>query len=191
MRTDARERMIASAIWLFRQHGYEGTGFRDVIEHSGAPRGSIYHHFPGGKSELGVEAVRWAGEFFNELLQEVLASEGPAEGLGTFIRWWSEYIESRGFRAGCPVVGVAVASHPEAPELLEAAATAFELWEHTLSAAFRERGLGVARARDLASLVVGALEGATIMSRASRTAEPLERVARELTRATASSFPEA
>ncbi|MGH2555433.1 MAG: TetR/AcrR family transcriptional regulator [Actinomycetota bacterium] len=189
MRTDARERMIASAIWLFRQHGYEGTGFRDVIEHSGAPRGSIYHHFPGGKSELGVEAVRWAGEFLNRLLGEVLASEGPTEGLGTFIRWWTDYVESRGFRAGCPVVGVAVASRPEAPELAEAATTAFKLWERTLAAAFHGHGLGMARSRDLASLVVGALEGATIMSRASRTTEPLERVARELTRTTAASFP--
>jgi AcrR family transcriptional regulator len=50
--SDSRNRMIQSAALLFREHGYSGTGFRDVIEHSGAPRGSIYHHFPGGKEEL-------------------------------------------------------------------------------------------------------------------------------------------
>ena len=59
---DTRTRMIVSATELFREHGYSGTGFRDVVEHSGAPRGSIYHHFPGGKAELAEEAVRMASD---------------------------------------------------------------------------------------------------------------------------------
>jgi AcrR family transcriptional regulator len=65
MATDSRERMVRSAAYLFRERGYSGTGFRDVIAHSGAPRGSIYHHFPGGKVQLAQEAVRYAGEFLN------------------------------------------------------------------------------------------------------------------------------
>src|SRR4051812_49001651 len=59
---DSKKRMVESAALLFREQGYSGTGFRDVIGHSGAPRGSIYHHFPGGKSELAAETVRYAGE---------------------------------------------------------------------------------------------------------------------------------
>ena len=58
MGTDSRERMVRSAAYLFRERGYSGTGFRDVIAHSGAPRGSIYHHFPDGKAQLAEEAVR-------------------------------------------------------------------------------------------------------------------------------------
>lgn len=65
MGTDSRERMVRSAAFLFRERGYSGTGFRDVIAHSGAPRGSIYHHFPGGKAQLAEEAVRYAGDFLN------------------------------------------------------------------------------------------------------------------------------
>lgn len=65
MGTDSRERMVRSAAFLFRERGYSGTGFRDVIAHSGAPRGSIYHHFPEGKAQLAEEAVRYAGEFLN------------------------------------------------------------------------------------------------------------------------------
>ena len=53
--------MIRSAALLFRENGYSGTGFRDVIAHSGAPRGSIYHHFPDGKEQLAADTVEWAG----------------------------------------------------------------------------------------------------------------------------------
>src|SRR6185295_9766806 len=59
---DSKRRMVESAAVLFREQGYSGTGFRDVIAHSGAPRGSIYHHFPGGKSQLAAETVRYAGD---------------------------------------------------------------------------------------------------------------------------------
>src|SRR3712207_8589123 len=50
---------------LFRssERGVQGTSFADVLEHSGAPRGSIYHHFGGGKTQLAEEATRWAGEY--------------------------------------------------------------------------------------------------------------------------------
>ena len=58
-----RERMIVSTALLMRERGARATSLDDVLEHSGAPRGSIYHHFPGGKVQLGVEAVRYAGEF--------------------------------------------------------------------------------------------------------------------------------
>ena len=62
-RSDSRERMLGSAVQLLREQGYTGTGFRDLIDHSGAPRGSIYHHFQGGKTQLAEEATRWAGDF--------------------------------------------------------------------------------------------------------------------------------
>jgi AcrR family transcriptional regulator len=54
--------MVDSAIELFRQHGYKGTGLRDVVAHSGAPWGSLHHYFPGGKEQLGVEALELAGD---------------------------------------------------------------------------------------------------------------------------------
>ena len=57
MAAGTRERMVFSAMQLFRRHGYNGTGFREVVAHSRTPRGSIYHHFPEGKAELGVDAL--------------------------------------------------------------------------------------------------------------------------------------
>src|ERR1700754_4254703 len=56
-RSDSKDRMIAAARRLFRQHGYFGTALSDVVAESSAPRGSLYFHFPGGKEELATEVA--------------------------------------------------------------------------------------------------------------------------------------
>src|ERR671915_164180 len=88
MRSDTRERMIRSAAVLFRQRGVEGTAFSDVLAHSGAPRGSIYHHFPGGKAQLAEEATRYAGEFIATGLAAALASDEPVAAIRDFTAAW-------------------------------------------------------------------------------------------------------
>ena len=70
---DSRDRMIASAIRLFSEHGLTATSVRDVVEHAGAPRGSVYHHFPGGKDQLAQEAVQSAGDRIGALIDAALA----------------------------------------------------------------------------------------------------------------------
>ena len=68
--SDTRRKMIEGAVTLLAMRGLEGTAFSDVLERSGAPRGSIYHHFPGGKAQLGVEAVESSGRFINGLIEQ-------------------------------------------------------------------------------------------------------------------------
>ena len=74
--SDARDRMIQSAALLFRERGIEGTAFADVLQRSGAPRGSVYHHFPGGKQQLAEEATRWASKSAIPVAVEVSALSG-------------------------------------------------------------------------------------------------------------------
>ena len=69
--------MIVSAALLIRERGVEATSFSDVIDHSGAPRGSIYHNFPGGKAQLVEEATRYAGDFTAAGLVAALGSDDP------------------------------------------------------------------------------------------------------------------
>ncbi|WP_455577963.1 TetR/AcrR family transcriptional regulator [Actinomadura luteofluorescens] len=102
MGTDSRERMVRSAAYLFRERGYSGTGFRDVIAHSGAPRGSIYHHFPGGKAQLAEEAVRYAGEFLNAGILAATEGGDAASAVDAFTGWWRQVLIKSEFRAGCP-----------------------------------------------------------------------------------------
>lgn len=180
MGTDSRERMVRSAAYLFRERGYSGTGFRDVIAHSGAPRGSIYHHFPGGKVQLAEEAVQYAGEFLNAGIQAAVESGDAASAVDAFVGWWRRVLVKSGFRAGCPVVAVTVESHDDAPQLVKASADAFARWEDTLATGLENAGASPDRAARLATLIVAAVEGATILCRAERTLRPLDAVVAEL-----------
>jgi AcrR family transcriptional regulator len=175
--------MLMSALKLFRRHGYNGTGFREVISISGAPRGSIYHHFPAGKAQLGAETVTRAGELANEMFERALESEKDVvAGVERFWSNWVRFIEKTNFEEGCPVVGVAAEAHPEAPQLAEAATQAFVLWERTLTDSFRRAGVPRQHAQDLALLVITALEGATVLARAARDSRPLVRAGRQVAR---------
>lgn len=172
--------MVRGAAQLLRQRGYTGTGFREVIELTGAPRGSIYHHFPGGKAQLAGEAVDYVGGLAREAIADSLDESDPIRALRAFVELWRADFERSGGRAGCPIAAVAVESHDEAPELLDSAARAFEQWRSEFADCLRGAGVPRGRADRLAALVVSAVEGAIVLSRAERHPTPLLDVAREL-----------
>ena len=172
--------MVRGAAQLLRQHGYTGTGFREVIELTGAPRGSIYHHFPGGKAQLAGEAVELVGDLTRRAIEDALAEGDPVGALRAFVELWRADFERSGHRAGCPIVAVAVEVHDDSPELRDAADRAFAQWEVAFATSLRRAGVPRARASRLGSLVVSAVEGAIIVSRARRDPAPLLDVAREL-----------
>ena len=176
---DTRTRMIVSATELFRERGYSGTGFRDVVAHSGAPRGSIYHHFPGGKAELAEAAVRMASDVVAGRIERAAASGDPQAMLDAFADGWSRQLQGSDFRAGCPVVAVAVEADV-APGVAAAATEAFERWEALFAQALRKAGIPRARCGPIATLAVAAIEGAVIQARVARTTEPLDAVLREV-----------
>jgi TetR/AcrR family transcriptional regulator, lmrAB and yxaGH operons repressor len=180
-RTDARHRMIQSAALLFRRHGIEGTSFSDVLQHSGAPRGSIYHHFPGGKAELAQEATRYAGDFIAAGLAAALAEDDPVPAMRRFTSFWLALLREGDFGAGCPVVAAAVEGD-RTPGARAAAGVAFARWEELLAGALEQRGLSRDRARSVASLAIAAIEGGIVLARAQRSTEPLEHVATEIER---------
>ncbi|MUN41741.1 TetR/AcrR family transcriptional regulator [Actinomadura litoris] len=180
MGTDSRERMVRSAAHLFRERGYSGTGFRDVIAHSGAPRGSIYHHFPEGKAQLAEEAVRYAGEFLNAGILAATEGGDAASAVDAFTGWWRQVLIRSEFRAGCPVVAVTVESHEDAPQLAAAAARVFDRWQDTLATGLGNAGVADDRAARLARLIVASVEGATILCRAHRDVAPLDDIVKEL-----------
>jgi TetR/AcrR family transcriptional regulator, lmrAB and yxaGH operons repressor len=176
---DPRERMIRSAVILFRQRGVYGTSLSDVVAHGAAPRGSIYHWFPGGKAQLAEEATRYAGDFIAGGIAGALGDDDPVAAVRAFAAMWRDILRESDFSAGCPVVS-ATLEGDRTPGAREAAGAAFARWQELLADGFRGRGVGPARARSLAALVVAAVEGAIVLSRAQRSSTPLERVADEL-----------
>jgi TetR/AcrR family transcriptional regulator, lmrAB and yxaGH operons repressor len=183
--TDARQRMIRSAALLFRRQGIEGTSFSDVLDHSGAPRGSIYHHFPGGKAQLAEEATRYAGDFIAAGLVAALADDDPVAAIRSFASSWMDILRQADFTDGCPVAAAAIEGD-KSPGARAAAAAAFTRWEQLIAGAIEGRGVPADRARSVAALVVSAIEGAIVVSRAQRSTEPLERVAAEIEQLVAS-----
>jgi len=174
----ARQKMIDSAIVLFRERGVAATSMRDIVEHGGAPRGSIYHHFPGGKQQLALEATEFAGDFIASLL-DALTTEGPAAAVDKYVGYWRSALTDKDFQDGCPVASAAL-SGDETPEARDAAGRAFGRWEGALASAIAARGVPADRARSLATLAIAAVEGALVMARAQRSDEPLRAVAAEL-----------
>ncbi len=167
--------MIESAAVLMRERGVEKTSFSEVLAHSGAPRGSIYHHFPGGKAELVDEATRYAGEFTAAAFAAALAEDDPIAAIHGFSAMWLRILERSDFSAGCPVVAAALSGGSQ-----DTAAGAFRSWERALEEALAGRGVELTRAGAIATLVIAAIEGAVVLARAERSAGPLERVASEL-----------
>jgi TetR/AcrR family transcriptional repressor of lmrAB and yxaGH operons len=175
----ARERMIESAVVLFRRHGVEGTAFSDVIEHSGAPRGSIYHHFPGGKNQLAEEATRHAAEVLTAGLVAAVEAGDPVAALRSMTRLYAEGLDRTDYAIGCPIAAAALEGE-RSPGASAAAGETFAAWEDLLAGAFRRSGVPRARSRSLATLSVSAIEGAILVARAQRSSAPLQRVGREL-----------
>ena len=176
----SRDRMVASAAMLIREKGLTGTSFGDVIEHSGAPRGSIYHHFPGGKTQLVEDAVRYAGEYIVGTIDRAAKDGDPVLVLRAFTAAWRRVLEDSDFRAGCPVVAVAVEAHDGDSALSGAVSEAFGRWQDSLVGLLRGRAIPEARARRLATTMVAAIEGAVVICRATRSVGPLNDVSREL-----------
>jgi TetR/AcrR family transcriptional regulator, lmrAB and yxaGH operons repressor len=179
MTTDSRQRMIETAALVMRERGVEATSFSEVLARSGAPRGSIYHHFPGGKAQLIEEATRYAGEFTATGLAMALAQEDPVAAIRAFSASWGRILRRSDFGAGCPVVAASLEGE-RIPGARDAAAAAFEHWEKLLAEALSPHVSSTNQAQALATLVIASIEGAVVVSRAVRSTGPLERVAGEL-----------
>jgi len=177
MARGVRERMVASAVALLARRGLQATSFSEVLEHSGAPRGSVYHHFPEGKNQMIDSALDAAGATAIELLDRK-AGEPAEEITRWFLHIWREVLIRGRFEAGCAVLAVAVAA--ETPELLEHTAEVFRGWRRRLAELLVEGGLAPVDAQRFAATLVAASEGAVVLARAEQSLEPFDLVAEQL-----------
>jgi AcrR family transcriptional regulator len=175
-----RERMVASAALLIRERGARATAISDVLEHSGAPRGSAYHYFPGGRTQLLCEAVDYAGE---HVAAVITGADDGLRLLDTLIDKYRRQLLDSDFRAGCPIVAVSVeAGERQDTEraVIERAAAVFDRWSDLIAARFIADGIAPERARELAILATSSLEGAIVLARVRRHLMPLDVVHRQL-----------
>lgn len=172
-----RDKMIAGAARLLAQRGLQATSFSTVLAATNAPRGSIYHHFPGGKEELVGAAIEAAQRHALSLIDQDMGA--PAvEVTQSFLAAWRALLTYTDFGAGCALVAVTVAG--EGDVLRQRTAEAFRAWQDKLARALAAGGLRAGDARSTATLLLAASEGAVVISRAEQDIGPFELVATQL-----------
>jgi TetR/AcrR family transcriptional regulator, lmrAB and yxaGH operons repressor len=176
---DSRTLMVRAAARLFQERGYAATSFQDVIARSGAPRGSIYHHFPGGKEQLAAEALQWYAGRMRDKLAEKRASSS-VEAIEGFLRASREAMKRSGFRAGCPVAAVALDLAPGDERLHAVVQSALQDWHLVLVRSLERDGLAEPQAHQLASFVIATVEGALLLARIERSVRPIDDITTEL-----------
>jgi TetR/AcrR family transcriptional regulator, lmrAB and yxaGH operons repressor len=169
-----RQRLVTAAAELFRRQGYAATGIKAILTAAGAPYGSLYHFFPGGKVELGRAVIEEGGlayralveTFFHDAVDSVDATEQFFDG-------GAELLESTGFADACPIATIAgeVADTHESMRI--AAAAAFDSWMSALSAHLVAHGADPDRADAVAVELFCLVEGAFLLARTTRSAEPM------------------
>jgi AcrR family transcriptional regulator len=179
MANDSRSKMVQSAAALIGSQGLNATSFSDVLADSGAPRGSIYFHFPDGKRELAKDAIHWTSEQVIAHMQACSASSA-SEVLGHFVALFQHAAEASEGAAGCAVAGVTVDIPARDVELLDYAREAFHSWEALLAEQLNDVGIAKKRAAGIAMIAIASVEGALILCRAEGGAGPLNEVAKQL-----------
>ncbi|MBS1697239.1 MAG: TetR/AcrR family transcriptional regulator [Actinobacteria bacterium] len=174
MASNTRTAMIDAAIRLLAEDGYQATSFTEVLARSGAPRGSIYHHFPGGKDELVAAALDLHVARTFERLDALSGQSAEAVAIA-FLDGWRRMLVVTGFQMGCSLLAVTV-SAGEGP-LRARAGAHFRDWRALLARLLTDAGVEPGRAAAFAAQLLAATEGAVAIARAERSIEPFDLVA--------------
>ena len=179
--TATRQRIIDASATLLRRQGYAATGLNELVRRSGAPKGSLYFHFPGGKEELALAAMERSGERLRAAIAAILAStEDLDAALAALVDALGAGLEASGYEDGCPIATVTLEAAGDSPAVRATAVTVFDSWLEQLEVRLARGGLSPAQARRRALFVLSAIEGALILARASRDLAPLQAVREEL-----------
>ena len=169
-----REKIVRAAAELLRKRGYAATGINEILALSGAPKGSLYHYFPGGKEQVAAEAVRHAGAKVRATLDELATRHGSAADVlrayGALLAGW---MARSAFTDGCPIATTMLEVAPARAEITAAGRQAFEGWQQVFAEGLVREGRAPERAEALAAFAVTALEGALVLARVRRSERPI------------------
>lgn len=172
--------MLDAAIEVMRERGAVGLSIDEVLTRSGCPRGSVYHHFPGGRAELQRRTLEYAGESFIGMVERAAAKGGFTAVIDRIVAFWIKMLGDSDFRAGCPVAAAAVNPALGEEELAEHAAEIYLSWRDAVASALMADGAAPRRAEALANTAMSTVHGAITMCRITRSIAPLDSVSESL-----------
>jgi len=175
MSTNTKERIVDAGATLFRRQGYSATGVKQIVTEAEAPFSSLYHFFPQGKDELAAEIIRSSGQMFQQLVELVFdSSPDILTGVQNCFAGAAETLRQTDYADACPIATVALEVASTNEPLRKATADVFESWIKSATERFVSAGVPESTARELAIGLIGALEGAFLLSRAARSTEPMD-----------------
>jgi AcrR family transcriptional regulator len=175
MSTNTKERIVDAGATLFRRQGYSATGVKQIVTEAEAPFSSLYHFFPHGKDELAAEIIHSSGQMFQQLVEFVFdSSPDILTGVQNCFAGAAETLRQTDYADACPIATVALEVASTNEPLRKATADVFESWIKSATDRFVAAGIPEETARELAIGLIGALEGAFLLSRAARSTEPMD-----------------
>jgi len=185
----ARDRIVRSAAALVRERGVHGVGLRQIVAHADGPRGSLQRYFPGGKTQLITEALNLAGaEVLDATESGLVEAATLADAIDAIFAPWRQVLLKSNFTMGCPLAATVIDASGDDPLRQEARAL-LDQWRDSVHATLVKFGVHESTAKDDASVLLAALEGALILSRASQSTQPLDTVQRFFTRSLTAAEP--
>ena len=171
-----KDKIVQAAIRLYREKGYANTGLSEILALSGAPKGSLYHYFPGGKEALTVEAVTVAGKVVEKTLRELASGYyEPRAFVAAYCEMLATWMEGSRFKSGCPIATTVLEAVPFSPAITNACQQVFASWIAINRQVFA-RECDALEADIKAERVIIAIEGALLLSRLQQSAAPLRLV---------------
>ncbi|WP_280251875.1 TetR/AcrR family transcriptional regulator [Nocardia abscessus] len=186
MVSESRRRIEVAASGLLARHGYHGFGLKALSEAAELPYGSIYHHFPGGKEEIAVAAITGTGTLTGRMIRQ--APTDVFATMATLFEFMVGKLADSQWTDGCPIGTPALDGGSDVEAVRSACVSAFDTMEQAFAGLLAELGLGGQEAAELATTVVAAYEGATILARIRQTDAPLRTVAKSMERLIRSTF---
>ncbi|NJN48124.1 MAG: TetR/AcrR family transcriptional regulator [Candidatus Competibacteraceae bacterium] len=164
-----------------RRKGLHGVGLAEVVARAQAPKGVLYHHFPGGKTELAVAAVNAVVEYQRSSLEEAMRPPAdPVAALKTWLAGAQGQLAQGNYEHGCPLATIALESTAQDTLIREALARGFAVLRAQLAQGFEKTGVDSRRAEGLAALLVSAYEGGLLQARVAGSLEPMQQMGESL-----------
>ncbi|MBD0408454.1 TetR/AcrR family transcriptional regulator [Bacillus siamensis] len=178
---DSREKILAAATRLFQLQGYYGTGLNQIIKESGAPKGSLYYHFPDGKEQLAIEAVKEMSHYIRMKIKESLdAYPDPAESIQAFLQDLSSQFTCPENFEGFPVGLLAAETALTSEKLQQACQCAYQEWENLFAGKLRSAGFSDEKAAEISTVLNAMIEGGIILSLAKKDKMPIIHISKQI-----------
>lgn len=169
-----RAKLVTTTAELLTRQGYHATGLSQIIEESGAPRGSLYFYFPGGKEELAVAALAASSTEWRDRLDAVVdAAADQGEAIIAVCRTLADALVASDYQLGCPIATVALEAAATTPAVRDTIVAHFVDFTAGIARRLEATGVAAPIAREMATFVIASIEGALLLAKVQRDVQPL------------------